>query len=629
MAKNVSLLNKVLNPSRDSLQESLFRNTGITYRNAICLLLGYTASTLLLSSGALTPSGAAWTFALALALTMVLLVLVRPYSEKAVDRFAWGLLVVTIIGFGLGSLIHGYRMWWKWLWHQYLRINEPHEILLEALFLLGVILGFFIVRNWAKDQKEFVSSLSGVLGGAFIATILGDLQKELTPMRAFAYYALGFTISGTLNLIAAARLTATYTNKRTLTSRAILDFLYGSDRARLIDGYFLKNFEEDSDYAKRWLTDTVIQYQKLAQREFAERLEERRKKRLKDRANFKSTHLERDELIEKLDERWRNLEPACAKLRRANDELEKVDAELEIMKAAALEVIETAAEPRPTERESKLRKHRKSVRELIEHLERHCSDHQLAEWKHLDLKLETLKPSYFYYLIAVESVENKEVANNTKAQDVDNDPEYDITYKHIGRDKRESGHDDSEKPNGIDASMFRVGISVLRQQDTLEYLVAAGAYRDPFPYLRSVAGLALQLPHTIIMDLDIDRSFRSKSHKEGIRPRDIEQARGPDIIDFLSYVSIPVVSRLGKTSENRLGVVHIDTKLFVARAKLDGKPVKGAHGTYRTRLRRSELVMLGNNLYEHDDEAVKYLVELTRIITPVLELYLKCRVGAT
>ncbi len=254
--------------SMEKLRESLFRNVGGPYRNLVGLFLGATASLLPLTSQTWNKSTVVWVFISALALTMFLLVAVRPNVERDLDRFAWGLLVVIVFGFGLGALIYQADPWWIYLWRQYLKINNTGAILLEALFFLGVILGFFVVRNWAKEQKDFVSSLSAVLSGAFLATILGKLQEgtALTPLRAFAFYALGFTMSGTINLLVAARLTANYVNKRSITSRAVLDFLYGSERTKLIDSYFLKNFEEDKDYAKRWLTNALIEFRKLVQR---------------------------------------------------------------------------------------------------------------------------------------------------------------------------------------------------------------------------------------------------------------------------------------------------------------------------------------------------------------------------
>ena len=47
------------------------------------------------------------------------------------------------------------------------------------------------------------------------------------------------------------------------------------------------------------------------------------------------------------------------------------------------------------------------------------------------------------------------------------------------------------------------------------------------------------------------------------------------------------------------------------------------------KLKRSKLREYAIDLYDHDDKDVKYIEDLTKIITPVLELYAKCRVGAT
>ncbi|MGH9875009.1 MAG: hypothetical protein ACRD9S_21345, partial [Pyrinomonadaceae bacterium] len=112
-----------------SIRESFFRNTGIPYRNVIGLLLGFLAAALTLYSGVLTLEGAALWFVALLIITMAILVLVRPYHEARVDRFAWGLLVVVILGFGLGTLQFRTRGFWLWLWHQYLRIYTPHDII--------------------------------------------------------------------------------------------------------------------------------------------------------------------------------------------------------------------------------------------------------------------------------------------------------------------------------------------------------------------------------------------------------------------------------------------------------------------------------------------------------------------
>jgi hypothetical protein len=77
-----------------------------------------------------------------------------------------------------------------------------------------------------------------------------------------------------------------------------------------------------------------------------------------------------------------------------------------------------------------------------------------------------------------------------------------------------------------------------------------------------------------------------------------------------------------------LGISNIDTKLFVTRAPLRGDEVEGSDGFFRSRLKQKELTRFASNLYEEEDQAVRYVEDHTRIITPVLELYSKCRVGA-
>jgi hypothetical protein len=533
MANDFTALTNAWISFQGSIRESFFRNTGIPYRNLIGLLLGFTASALLLSGEVLTIYWASLLFASLLAATMITLVLFRPYNEKKVDRFAWGLLVIVLLGFGFGILEYQTRSWWIWLWRQYLRIKEPHDLILESLFLLGVILGFFVVRNWAKEQKDFVSSLSAVLSGAFVATILGKLQEgtPITPMRAFAYYALGFTMSGTINLIAAARLTANYTNKRSIASRAMLDFLYGSERTKLIDGYFLQNFKDDPDYAKARLIEALIEYRRLIAREFAERMEKRM---------------------------------------RAHDQRQ------------------TSAD--------------------VDRL-------------------------YYYQLINIECEEKEDAQAGTVLSPPsaltkveDKDKQHYVTYRQLGASQAAN----SESPNNgsINEEMFRVGVAA-RWQDTLEYISAPGEYRVAFPFLRSVSGLALLSRQTIVMDRDSNRRFRDKDHGDGICPSEIEQARGLDEIDFLSYVAVPIIGRSGSSNENNLGVVTIDSRLFVAPELKNAERVKPGEGIFRAKLTPRQLTGFAAQLYEHEDPDVKYIEKVTKIIVPVMELYSKCRVGAT
>jgi len=510
----------------EKLRDSLFRNSGIPYRNLIGVLLGFIAAVLLLYSNVLTIYGAAIFFVALLVLTMALLVLVRPYHERSVDRFAWGLLVIIILGFGLGALQYQTRFFWLGLWARYLRIDTAPEFILESLFLLGVILGFFVVRNWAQEQADFVKSLSAVLSGAFLATILGKLQEgnppPITAMQAFAYYALGFTMSGTINLLVAARLTSLYTNKRSIGSRAMLDFLYGNERTKLIDGYFLKNFKDDPDYARARLTDALVEYRKLIAREFAERLQKK-------------------------------------------------------MKAREQQVFSPP-------------------------------DGQL----------------YFYEMIAIESDPEQSPPDPAIP---DKDRPHNVVFRRLSSGSFPLSED--EIPSGIHEHMFRVGVAA-RWQDTLEYISAPGEYRVAFPFLQSVSGLALLFQQTIVMDRDKLKRFRNKDHTDGISPNDIEQSRGLDEIDFLSYIAVPIVGHFNGTIENQLGVVTIDSKLFIAPDVLPHKEiVNAAEGVFRASLTPNELTAYASRLYDPEDADVRYIEKVTKIIVPVMELYAKCRVGAT
>ena len=556
--------------SNVKLRESLFRNVGVPYRNFIALLLGVTGALLPLTSQTWTISTATWVFLIALVLTMFLLVVVRPNAKKKSDLFSWGLLVIILLGFGFGALVYQSRSWWIWLWNKYRLINEPHELLLEALFLLGVILGVFVVRNWGKEDKAFLESLAGILGGTFVATVLGEVQEGLTPLRALAYYALGFTISGTINLLFAARLTSNYTNKRSIASRALLDFLYGSERAKIIDGYFLKNFEDDPDYAKRFLRDTLLQYRDLARQRFAEamkrRMESRSEKRLPD------------------------IDARCARIKEFQDAAKQL---------------------------------RRDIKSFPSKPNADQAEEMQAKEKELDTTTEAIrtleseiKPTFFYELFAIECGPETDTTTSPSAVS-EMDREYSVIYKRLNIDTAP-----------IEENMFRVGVA-MRHQDVLEYIVAPGQYLASFPYIGSVAGLSLIVRQTIIMDRDRNKKFRSKDYRDGICPRDIEQWRGLDEIDYLSYISIPVVSRLGSSTENPLGVVNIDTKIFVTHCELDGQPVEGTPGMYRKQLTPSQLNQYASNLYDQKDEAVNYIEKLTKIIQPVLELYAKCRVGAT
>lgn len=664
---------------KDSLRESLFRNVGMPYRNLIGLLLGTTASLLPLTSGIAGTGLIAGLFVALLVLTIVGLIWVRPTIEREVDRFAWGLVVIIVLGFGFGGILYQYRAWLKWLWNQYRRINEPHELVLESLFLLGVILGVFVVRNWAKEQKAFQDSLTGILSGVFVSAVLGDVLAELTPMRALAYYALGFTMSGTLNVILAARLTAHYTNKRSITSRAVLDFLYGSERAKIIDEYFLKNFKDDPDYAKARIIDTLNAFRKLAAREFANGMEKRRKSRQRARQEFikgdkqkmagrKAIQYEKEELqtelgqlagqsgvdnrvteinervkeleklagqlamasespiIEILGNRHRQLEP-CSQRKAANDELKRLLSEKNLL--ASLAKRSRKQTLRLEEIDSRIPKLQQQILELSQK----CSDHQYDEWLNLEQLLNSLKPSYFYWLMAIECEEEDGDAT-ADTETAPKDRPFSVLYREIASDEGPANPPEStvnhspKKAEGISDDMFRIGVSI-RWRDNLEYIVAPGKYGASFPVFDSVAGLALIFEQIIIMDRDRQRKFRNNERINGICPQDIEQDRGLDEIDFLSYISIPVINPFGVSSERGVGIVNLDTRLFATRSPLNGEPVTEGGGIFRTRLSPRDLTEFANNLYEQYDEDVRHIDGLTGIIMPVMVLYAKCRVGAT
>lgn len=174
--------------------------------------------------------------------------------------------------------------------------------------------------------------------------------------------------------------------------------------------------------------------------------------------------------------------------------------------------------------------------------------------------------------------------------------------------------------------MFRSAIS-LKWQDNLEYIDSASAYAQPFPFFSSVAGLALEVLQTIVMDRDKYRRFRSTLHPQGLCPVETEQRRGLDEIDYLSYIVVPVASHLGRPEQTKLGVLHVDSKLFaVSPDKL--KNVEEKDGILTATLRPIELTEYANNVYEQNDIGVKYLEEMRAVLVPVLELYLKCRQGS-
>lgn len=632
--------------SRAKLLESLFRNVGMPRRNLIGFLLGAIASLLLLTSGMQSVLWVIWSFVFSLGVLMFLLVIVRPI-ERELNRFAWGLLVIILLGFGSGALIYQARSWWIWLWNQYRRINEAHELVLEFLFLLGVILGIFVVRNWGKEQETFIKSLSGLLGGTFIAGVFGEMLKGqgLTTTGALTYYGLGFVMSASINLLVAALLTANYTNRRSISSRSVLDFLYGSERAKIIDEYFLKNFKDDPDYAKARIIDTLIEYQKLVARELADRIEKRRKNRERRRKTFIKREGQAESAAQKtienemkeLETQRCHLKEECQAVNTTGDrwteinnklqEIEKRDSELKKLKEAIkiggpiLEILENRykqlepcsqlkavhdeQERLLSEKEylSSLSERSRKQQLKLEQIGRRlavlqqrildlgpkCSDTRYDEWLNLQRLLSPLKPSYFYWLMAIECEEGEEDETTEEAETITEDRLYRVLYREIASDEgsvkppdsaisdsakgcSEIGRDEAtvspatsalsptaKKGETITGEMFRVGVAI-RWRDNLEYIVAPGKYGASFPVFNSVAGLALIFEQIIIMDRDRYRRFRNNNYIEGVCPQGIEQDRGLDEIDYLSYISIPVINR--SASERGVGIVNIDTRLF-------------------------------------------------------------------
>lgn len=532
--------------------ESLDRNTLILDNKLLIFLLSFLVASLLLVTN---PSLEWWVALISLItfvfLLVVLLLLIRQqtgerwrFRERGVFESRWGLLGIATLGFGLGVLIYHNRAWFIWLWQEFRKIDKLDEWTLVSLFLLGVILGVFVVRNWSKEQKDFITSLTAVFGAAFISTILGTLGNQsgsvLTQQNSFALYALGFTLSAALNLLAFSMLIARYTRTRSLTSRSLIDFLYGSDKAQAIDLYFVRNFEADPDYAKEKLVAALSAYREIISEALARTMNERMRKTTRD------------------------------------------DAPL---------------------------------------------------------------PFDYYELISVKSVRQNNDPPTAPPEGsvpvpLPNDS-YEIVFRKIEKTR--------EEHEPITPKMFRVAIS-MRWLDNLEYVVTAGEYKQSFPYYGSVAGMSLLARKTIVMDRDKDKKFRTTTYLNGKTPSQADQPRGLYEIDYLSYICAPMASSFGKPEEQPLGVLHVDTKLFVypkdknpleASVQPDGD---GKH-FYRKiirvdpsrpeerldeRLQESlkKLVGYAGNLYVQNDQVVTDLEKMRDVIIPLLELYKKCRTGA-
>lgn len=515
------------------LRKWFYRNTILPHKKLLCFLLGFIAACLPLATKAISEEPVTWVFLIAFLVLILVLLVIRPspYRDLKLTQSRWGLFSVFVLSYGLGALTFHNRSWFIWLWSQFRRINEPYEWLLVSLFLLGVVLGFFVVRNWSKEQKDFISSLTAVLGAAFISTILGDLAKtpQLAPVTTFAFYALGFTLSGALNLIAFALLVAHYSRTESTTSRSVIDFLYGSDKAKAIDGYFLKNFEEDPNYAKVKLIGALSAYREIIKDEFAKKMSIRKQKREQAPPST-----------------FGNSPPLCS-----------------------------TDPPAP--------------------------------------------PLDYFELLSIKSKQSDTSQPPSAADEI-----YEVLFRKLKVDEP------------ITPDMFRVAIS-MRWQENLEYVVAPGQYQKAFPYSGSVAGLALAVKQTIVMDRDKQTKFRSKDFVEGKTPNEADQPRGLHKIDYLSYVVVPMSSSFGKQEEAALGVLHLDTRLFACPKgflppgccrQVDTDPIQEI---YKAERKRDQLNEFGNyacNLYEQIDEYIENLESFRDVIVPLLELYMKCRTGA-
>ncbi len=535
----------------ETIRRWFYRETVLPFRKQVAFLLGFIAAILPLATGVWQEGTGSWIFIVAFLLILFVLLVVRPdrFRQLSFDH-RWGRFSIFVLAYGLGALIYDYRAALAWLWSEFRLIDAPHEWLLVSLFFLGVILGFFIVRNWSKEQKDFITSLTAVFGSAFLATFLGDIGSnsgnpawKLDPLTTFAYYALGFTLSGAINLISFAFLTAHYSSTQSITSRAIIDFLYGSDKAKTIDGYFLKNFQEDTDYAKSGLVNTLAAYIEVIKSEYARKLDH--KKRTERNGDLPMT-----------------------------------------------------SPP-------------KSPPPIL------MSSPPAAG-----------SPMIYCELVSIESEQSKLSSEGLLSPPAPRDDDtFTVKYRRLS--------DNDDKKGKIEAKMFRVAVS-MRWNDTLEYIVAPGEYKKAFPYFGSIAGLALTVRQTIVMDRDRFKKFRTQDYVDGKSPSEVDQPRGLQKIDYLSYIAIPLIRNYGKKGEFPLGVLHVDTKLFALpqnSANLLGEDLNniepGIHELKCTRKDLDEFVKHASNLYDLQDENIRYLEKMGAVILPLIELYEKCRTGAT
>src|SRR5215212_8426995 len=168
------------------LKEWLDRSTIVSDKKALVFALSFLAASLIRITDWLSEQAVAVIFLIFFVLLLLFLwLLIREqeserwkYKGRALLQTRWGTLGTSVLGFGLGALAYHYRGWFIWLWYEFRKIDKPDEWILVSLFLLGVMMGFFVVRNWSKNQQDFITSLTAALGAAFLATIMGALAGD-------------------------------------------------------------------------------------------------------------------------------------------------------------------------------------------------------------------------------------------------------------------------------------------------------------------------------------------------------------------------------------------------------------------------------------------------------------------
>jgi hypothetical protein len=97
-------------------------------------------------------------------------------------------------------------------------------------------------------------------------------------------------------------------------------------------------------------------------------------------------------------------------------------------------------------------------------------------------------------------------------------------------------------------------------------------------------------------------------------------------------------SNFGKAEETPLGVLHVDTKLFVCPGgTFPPSPITvmdydQKQHIYKVKCSKDGLNQfrsMAANLYEQQDEYIQSLESFRGVIVPLLELYLKCRIGTS